>query len=111
MDISIFLAKVLGWYFFIMALIIFIRPQVLKTAVAEILTQRSLLFFMGLITLIVGILLVVSHNIWVSAWPVVITIFGWLILIGGISRLAFPEFSIRGGQWWLTKPYAFIRLP
>ncbi len=42
--------------------------------------QRGVLLLNAIITPIIGILLVVSHNLWVADWRVVITIIAWLIL-------------------------------
>jgi hypothetical protein len=30
------------------------------------------------------------HNHWAADWAVLVTIFGWLLLIGGLIRMLFP---------------------
>jgi hypothetical protein len=30
------------------------------------------------------------HNHWAADWAVLVTIFGWLLLIGGLVRMLFP---------------------
>ncbi len=91
MDISIFLAKALGLYFFILAIVMFINAQRVRTMMNEI-ASTPFMFVTGLMSLIIGILLVLSHNIWAADWKVIITIIGWLALIKGIVRLIFPEY-------------------
>jgi hypothetical protein len=50
---------------------------------------------------IIGLLIVVSHNIWVKDYRVVITIFGWLSLVKGIAYMAFPWGWFTGWVgWW-----------
>jgi hypothetical protein len=58
----------------------------------------ALLFLTGIMTLILGFVLVAYHNVWVMGWTVIITIFGWLALIKGMMILIFPGFyaSISG---------------
>jgi hypothetical protein len=52
----------------------------------------------------VGLLLVLSHNVWVMGWPVIITILAWMILVGGILRLFAPEYAIKVGRRFLKEP-------
>lgn len=104
MEISIFLAKIIGWYFIIMSLFTLIKPQFVKTLMSDILTRNSLLFFTAIVTLILGIILVVSHNIWIWGWPVIITLISWLVLISGITRLFFPDTVKKTWQCWIHHP-------
>jgi hypothetical protein len=90
-----FLASVLGWYLVIMALFLILRRNLVIAAVNDIMAQSGLLFVVAFITLIIGLMIVVTHNVWVMSWPVIITIIGWLALISGIIRLFCPEFIHR----------------
>ena len=47
--------------------------------------------FSGLVALALGLLIVISHNIWVPAWPVVVTLFGWILIFQGVMRVFWPE--------------------
>ncbi|MFT4059739.1 MAG: hypothetical protein QM652_09340 [Legionella sp.] len=91
MTTTIFLATVLGWYFVIMALFLFFRRDLVIATMNELMEQPGLLFVAAVITLIMGLLMVISHNVWVMKWPVVVTIIAWLTLIGGLVRLFCPE--------------------
>ena len=53
------------------------------------------------IALIMGILIVVSHNIWTKDWRVIITIVGWMVLIKGINVILFPEFLVNMSIKWI----------
>lgn len=50
------------------------------------------MFIAGFFTLILGVLLVVSHNRWVWNWRVIITVIAWLTLIKGASIILYPIF-------------------
>lgn len=91
MDNSIFLAKAFGLYFLIIGLALLIRGQQLQPALRDFAESKGLYVFGAVLTVILGIILVLSHNIWVANWTVLVTIFCWMVLITGILRLFFVE--------------------
>ncbi|TAL61395.1 MAG: hypothetical protein EPN84_08025 [Legionella sp.] len=101
---SLFLATVIGWYLVIVSLFLLFNFTLVKSIINEVMAQRGLLFIVALLTLILGIMMVTSHNIWVFAWPVVVTIFSWMVLIGGIVRLFFLERIAAMSQSFLSHP-------
>lgn len=100
MELSIFLAKVLGLYLVITSLFMLIRHKLLMEMVEEFTESKVCLFVIAIITLILGILLVVSHNVWVMGWPVIITLFSWLFFIVGILRLFLIDKTKTLITWW-----------
>lgn len=63
-------------------------------AMAEQLTQNhGLVFLAGLLSLVAGVAIVRAHNVWSGGWPVIVTIFGWLAIIGGLFRMWFPQLA------------------
>jgi len=58
----------------------------------DIVKSPAIFFITGVLTLILGFLLVTFHNVWVMGWTVIITIIGWITLISGILNLMFPGF-------------------
>lgn len=89
--ITLFLAAFLGWYLLIISLLLLTREPLIRESMIDITGNRGLFFILALLTVIFGLLMVLSHNIWDSGWPVLITILSWLILISGLLRLFFPE--------------------
>ena len=49
----------------------------------------ALIFFSGVLLLVAGLAIVRSHHVW-TGWPVLVTVLGWLAIIGGLARLFFP---------------------
>ena len=39
----------------------------------------------------VGLAIAISHSVWEPSWRIVITLFGYLSILKGIIRIAFPE--------------------
>jgi glucan phosphoethanolaminetransferase (alkaline phosphatase superfamily) len=58
----------------------------------EIIKDTPLMLVTGFFTLILGVLMVVSHNIWQWNWRVLITIIGWIILLNGVSTIFYPQY-------------------
>ena len=50
----------------------------------------ALISLSGILLFVAGLAIVRAHNIWAGGWPVLVTVFGWLILLGGLARMLFP---------------------
>ncbi len=98
MEISIFLAKVIGLYLLIAGLMLLIRRGAVGEVIDELTRSPALVAFAGSISLAIGLLLVVSHNHWSRDWTVVVTLLGWLALLQGVIRLFYPEGVVRWGK-------------
>jgi hypothetical protein len=93
MVLSNFLANIWGLSFIIIALSLLIYQENIKK-IFELAENKTNLFICGVLSLILGIAMVLSHNIWVSNWRIVITLLGWLILVRGIVLLFFPKICL-----------------
>jgi hypothetical protein len=83
MDLSIFLAKVIGLYTLFMSMVILRKPE-LQELTGELLKSTALRMVAGAFTLILGLLMVVAHNIWGGeAYVTLITVVAWITLIKG----------------------------
>ncbi len=91
MCISVFYAQVMGLWLFIVALAMIVHESRMKKGVMETASHTGMMTFSGVVSLAVGLLVVISHNMWVPAWPVVVTLVGWILLIQGILRIFWPE--------------------
>lgn len=91
MDVSLFLAKIIGLCMLILSISILFNAKNLLTVVSGIFHNAALQFVLGIFLLVMGVLLVVSHNIWEPSWVVVVTIISWIVLLKGICYVAFPK--------------------
>ena len=89
MEISIFFARLWGSFFIIFGSLFIITRQLGKTI--EMTDDKAFVISTGYITLLMGLVTAILHNVWVASWEVVITILGWSTLIKGISKVGFPE--------------------
>ena len=95
MCLSIFLAQVIGCFIFFVSVAMLVHHQRFKKTMNDFLASHSMVAFSGNLSLLLGLLVVISHNIWVSEWPVVITIVGWIVLLQGLMRIFFPEAFVK----------------
>lgn len=80
-----------------------IGPTLVAGAVAVLLNLRTwpalveqgfrdpaLILMSGFPLFVAGLAIVREHNRWQGSWPVLVTVVGWLALLGGLSRILFP---------------------
>ena len=95
MQISIFLAQLVGPVFVAGAIGMLVNATVFRGLIDEFLRSHALIFLSGLITMTAGLAIVLNHNVWTADWRVLITILGWLGAIGGALRIAAPHWVVR----------------
>jgi len=94
MDISRFLARVLGLYMVIISIAMFANMRQFGNLVTALVNDPSLLFTIGFFTLLLGLALVVSHNLWQWNWRIIITIIAWLVVFKGVCLIFHPQYII-----------------
>jgi uncharacterized membrane protein YhaH (DUF805 family) len=52
----------------------------------------------GTLLFIAGLAIVRAHNVWSRRWPVLITLVGWVAVVGGLSRMVAPVSAQQAGQ-------------
>lgn len=90
MNLSNFLAELWGITIVVVSFALLINPKRLEGLFTEVKNEATMTF-LGVITLIIGIAMVLAHNVWVLDWRVAITILGWLTLLKGLDLLFLPE--------------------
>lgn len=51
----------------------------------------------GLLLFVAGLAIVRVHNRWTRSWPVIVTLVGWVVMLGGLFRMFAPE-AQQGGE-------------
>jgi hypothetical protein len=107
MDKSKFLSKVIGIYLIIISIAMLVRMQEFTHDVTKLINDAPLMFVVGFFTLILGILMVVSHNIWQWNWRVIVTIIGWITLLKGASIIFSLQFLDKAAMLFVQNINAF----
>jgi uncharacterized membrane protein len=103
MQRSILLAKLIGPPFLAIALGLFLNQNTYWGMIDEVIRHPSpignmLIYLSGLLSLLGGLAIVNAHPSWTRDWRVLITIIGWLMLIGGIVRIVLPDIGLKVGS-------------
>ncbi len=92
MGLSIFLAKLIGIYMLIVALIALLRRAQFESALRSMIASEGVLAISGLWSLVLGIAILVGHPIWELNWRGLVTLFGVLAILQGIVRVGFTSY-------------------
>jgi len=84
---SIFLARLLGPLLLLPGISLLLTPRTFRTMATELLGSLTLIYLFGLIDFAAGLAIVLTHNVWVANWRVIVTLIGWLMLVRGVVRI------------------------
>ena len=87
MDISFFLAQLIGLYSIVVGLSMLMKRKMLIDIFQEIFSTRALSYVMGVLMLVMGLLLVLTHTLWQETLSIGITVIGWFVLVEAIIFL------------------------
>ncbi len=90
MDTSLFLARLIGPMLLVIGVGVLINRENFRAMAKELVASRELMFIIGVLTLLGGLAIVTTHNVW-AGWPTIITVFGWIFAIGGAVRILVPD--------------------
>ena len=91
MENSIFIAKVFGLCYLVIGTGLLLNQKFWRAVIDDFSENAVTILFGGLFALVVGVVIVLTHNVWVGNWTVIITIIGWVALIKGIWIIVFPS--------------------
>lgn len=89
MDVSVFFARFWGSLFLLLGLSS-VGAQFLGRVIGYT-EDRTVTVSTGYITFLLGLVTVSLHGIWVWDWRLAVTLLGWVTLLKGITKIAFPE--------------------
>jgi hypothetical protein len=93
--LTIFLSRLLGLFALLFSLAMVLHRQAIVETASLVVHDRPLLLVLGMITLIAGLAMVLSHNIWSGGTlPVIVTLIGWITLIRSLILLLLPPEAV-----------------
>ena len=88
---TLFLARLIGLYCIVCGLAEMIHGPATLEAVGALLGSSSAVLWVGMTTVLIGLAMVLGHNLWRGgALTVVVTIVGWIALLKGLALLFLP---------------------
>lgn len=107
MDITLLLAKVFGLYMIIAGTAIFLNRKHMMVAVSAIFEEKFAQLVAGIVSLLLGLLLVNVQHDWSSVPAALVTLVGWSVLAKGMMYLFLPEAKlakliavVKGRSWF-----------
>lgn len=85
--------KVVSVALLVLGLSYFFQAKLWVGIATEIFEKPEKSLLPTLVFLPFGLIIILGHNIWVSDWPVLITIFGWLITVKCAFYLIVPQLA------------------
>ncbi len=90
MELSIFLAKVIGPVLMLVALSLAVNRDNIDL-LFDTYRSSAAVFITGVVELFLGMAMVVGHNVWTLDFRVVLTLIGWMLVLRGAGRTFFPS--------------------
>lgn len=91
MDVSKFISKTMGTYLLLTSLVMLLTRDQFLHSLTLLINDEPLMLVVGFFTLILGIIMIFSHNIWRWNWQGAVTFLAWLIFLKGVCLLFFPQ--------------------
>jgi len=101
MSTSIFLARLIGPVMTLVGVSLLVDEAAFRKMALEFLRNLALIFFSGMIMMSAGLVVVLTHNVWVLDWHVIITLLGWVTVISGAARVFAPQRATKVGKKFL----------
>ena len=109
MELTYFLAQLIGLYCLIVGVLIFFKKKLFIEFVNEFLRAPATLFFPGLVAIFLGLLMVLSHNYWNAGnLTLLVTLVGWAALLKGLALLFIPKTAVRWIQWCKLEKFSWL---
>jgi hypothetical protein len=105
MQTSVLIARLIGPVMLVVGIAVFINGRAFRSMAEDFMANHALMFLSGLLTMLGGVAIVVTHNVWTADWRGLITLLGWLTAIGGAIRLIAPEFVVQAGRAIMRQSY------
>lgn len=95
MDRSRYIAGLAGPLLGLIGLSMLLNRELAPALAEQISRDLGLIVVSGGVLLVAGLAIVRAHNVW-SGWQAIVTLLGWLAVIGGVIRIVMP---IRLAAW------------
>ena len=96
MILTIFLARFFGFYCTIIAIVLLLRRRETIATINAMLDSPGEIMLAGVIALMAGLVLLVSHNPLQTGWlAMLLMLLGWVATAKGVALLALPGSTMR----------------
>jgi hypothetical protein len=105
MKTSQFIARLIGPVVAVVGIGMLANGAQYRAIVDGFLRSPALIYIAGFLGLLGGLAIVNVHNSWDRGWPLIITVFGWLAIVGGTVRMLAPQIVEAAGAAMIAQPW------
>lgn len=103
---TIWISKFLGPIIIALGIPMMITPAAVQETTRRFLDDSPLVLISGILAMTAGLAIVNTHNVWALDWTLIVTLFGWALMLSGASRLVAPALVDRVGGRMMDRPLA-----
>jgi hypothetical protein len=89
----VYIARLAGPVLVVIGIGVLLNLQHYIALIAEAVRSPMLIYIAGLLALTGGLAMLNAYRAWTADWRVVVTVLGWLMVIGGVFRIALPRLT------------------
>jgi len=116
MSLTAYVAQLLGLYLALSGVLMIVREQAMMVLAPKFVDSPPFLYFLGSLRVLIGLAIVLAHDLWIGTLGTIIYLVGWLMLLRGIAMLLLPaeterkilEVFSRGNAWYTTAMVAIV---
>jgi len=101
---AIWISKFLGPIILVLGIPMIVAPTGLQETTRRFLADSPLVLISGVLAMTAGLSIVNTHNVWVLDWRLIVTLFGWALVLGGASRIIAPRIVDHVGGAMMDRP-------
>jgi len=93
MQPAVFIARLIGPSLFVIGVGVLLNEANYAAMITEAVHSPTIIYLSGLLSLPPGLAILNVYRAWTADWRVIITILGWLLVIGGAIRIVLPQLT------------------
>jgi len=106
MPAPVFIARLIGPVFVVVGVGVLFNLGHYAAMVHEAVRSPTMIYFAGVIALFAGLATLNCYRAWTADWRVIVTVLGWLMIIGGVMRIVLPRLTVGLATTIYTGPIA-----
>lgn len=115
MELTVLLAKIIGIFYLVVGLGLLLNQKMYRHVVEQIHTDTASRFIAGLVGLVMGLLIVLQHNVWELSAAGLVTLIGWIATLKSAFVIVFPQSFeaaskrlVASKQFWIAPLVALL---
>ena len=107
-ELTVFLHQLLGPILLIVAFAFYAHRSFYVHIYHSLHKEPMMLLTAGMASLVIGMTLILKHQLWGNAFEIIITLFGWMAFFKGVGLLWYPKLAEHMTKKIVTEKYMQI---